>query len=340
MKRGFICAGCWTTDRIKIVDRWPAEEELSRITGHDQQGGGSAHNVGIDIRKLDSTMPVSTVGMLGDDADGNYLFNQAKAHQIDTRQLHRTQQKATSYTDVITVSNTGKRTFFHHTGANDLLVPSHFDFSHSSAKILHLGLLSVHAGMDATADNEDNGWSTVLRKAQAQSILTSIEMVSIDQARNRELVKPCLPYIDYLIVNDHEIGAIADIHTLNKGETDVELCIKAAYQVLELGTMMSVTVHFPSGAICVTRDGKLHTAPAFSVPQRYIKGSVGAGDAFVAGFLYAMHENWPVEKALSLAHAVAAVSLGSATTVGSVKTVQRCQKIAHALHLEFTASDP
>jgi len=336
VRRGFICAGCWTTDRIKIVDRWPAEEELSTITGIDQQGGGSAHNVAIDIRKLDSTMPVSTVGMLGNDADGDYLFSRATEQEIDTAQLHRTENKATSYTDVITVSKTGKRTFFHHPGANDSLVPSHFEFGSSTAKILHLGLLSVHAGMDAFTSNGDNGWSEVLKRAQQQSILTSIEMVSIDQARNRELVTPCLPYIDYLIVNDHEIGAIADIDTLHDGQTNVELCIEAANKVLATGKMKSVTVHYPEGAFCVSRNGDMCQVPACSVPQEYIEGSVGAGDAFVAGFLYAMHEDWPIKEALSLAHTVAAVSLGSPTTVGCVESVARCREIVQSLQLDFS----
>lgn len=340
MRRGFICAGCWTTDRIKIVDRWPAEEELSTITDTDQQGGGSAHNVGIDIRKLDSSMPVSTVGMIGEDADGDFLFNQAARQKIDTLQLHRTPDKATSYTEVISVNDTGKRTFFHHPGANDLLMPSHFDFGNDNAKILHLGLLSVHAGMDAFTSDGENGWSEVLKQAQAKSILTSIEMVSIDQTRNKELVTPCLPFIDYLIVNDHEIGAIAGLATIQDGQTNVELCIKAAYNVVAFGKMKSVTVHFPAGAICVNQDGKLYEEPAFSVPQTYLKGSVGAGDAFVAGFLYAMHEAWPITEALSLAHAVAAVSLGSPTTVGSVESVIRCKKIAHELHLENTKCNP
>jgi sugar/nucleoside kinase (ribokinase family) len=173
-----------------------------------------------------------------------------------------------------------------------------------------------------------------------QELQQSLESVSIDQARNKELVTPCLPFIDYLIVNDHEIGAIADLATLHDGQTNVELCIKAAYKVLTSGKMKSVTVHFPAGAICVTRDGKLYEEPAFSVPQTYVKGSVGAGDAFVAGFLYAMHEEWTIKKALSLAHSVAAVSLGSPTTVGSVESVIRCQKIAHELHLENAKRNP
>jgi len=41
------------------------------------QGGGSAHNLGMDIRKLDSAMPVAAIGLLGQDTDGDYLHNLA-----------------------------------------------------------------------------------------------------------------------------------------------------------------------------------------------------------------------------------------------------------------------
>lgn len=339
-RRGFICAGCWTTDRIKLVDRWPAQEELALIHSIAQQGGGSAHNVGIDLRKLDDSLPVSTVGMIGKDQDGDFLLDQAKQNGIDTQQLYRSDKLSTSYTDVLSVIDTGKRTFFHFTGANDLLTPEHFNFSNRNEKILHLGLLSVQAGMDASIEGYSNGWAKVLKNAQANSILTSIEMVSIDPDRNRELAIPCLPYLDYLVVNDHEIGAIANLTTLESGKTNIDLCIDAARKAMEMGSMKLVTVHYPEGAICLLRDGTLHRSPSLSVPQSYIKGSVGAGDAFVAGFLYALHERWTIPDALKLGHCVAAVSLGSPTTVGAVQSVAQCQKIAEQLHLELGHSCP
>ena len=65
-RRGFICGGSWAVDRIKLVDQWPDQETLALITATDQQGGGSAHNFGVDIRKLDPTMPVDAIGLLGD----------------------------------------------------------------------------------------------------------------------------------------------------------------------------------------------------------------------------------------------------------------------------------
>jgi len=329
-RRGFMCAGCWTTDRIKTIDRWPDEEELAIISDEERQGGGSAHNVGIDLRKLDPSLPVSTVGMLGHDQDGDFLLQKAMEQNIDVAQLKRTGHQATSYSDVMTVSGTGKRTFFHHTGSNDCLLPAHFDFTKDNSRFLHLGLLSVQAGMDANNESGGNGWSQVLQTAQQHSLSTSIEMVSVDPVRNRELVAPCLPYIDYLIVNDHEIGGLADTPTLHQNKTIVDNCVAAAETVLNAGKMRLVVVHYPEGAICLTRDGQRYLSDSYAVPKDRIKSTVGAGDAFAAGFLYAMHENWEIDEALKLAHAVAATSLLSFSAVGAIQSVQQCLTFAQS----------
>jgi len=327
-RRGFICAGCWTVDRIKCVDRWPAEEELARIVQVERRGGGSAHNVAIDMRKLDPSMPVATIAMLGNDDDGDFLRQRAQAHQVDAAQLHGTDQRATAYTDVMTVESTGKRTFFYYPGSNDLLTPAHFALSGRSEKILHLGLLSLHAALDASDAKGGNGWSSILQAAQASGFKTSIEMVSIDPIRNHELVKPCLPFIDYLVVNDHEMGAIAQQPTLKNGATDVQQCLEAAKSVLAQGSMQVVVVHYPAGAICVSRGGDVLVTESLKVPQTLIKSAVGAGDAFVSGMLYALHEHWQLPAAMELAHSAAAASLRSLTTTGSVESVNSCLQFA------------
>ncbi len=330
-RRGFICAGCWTVDRIKLIDGWPAEEELARISLVDRQGGGSAYNVGLDIRKLDPSMPVAAIGLLGRDEDGDFLYEQACLHKLDVTQLQRTDKVSTSYTDVMSVSSTGKRTFFHYPGANNLLDTDHFDFSLLRQRILHLGLLSLHARLDQIDEHGNNGWSTVLEMAQSVGIRTSIEMVSIDPALNRQLVLPCLPHLDYLIINDHEIGAIAQRQTLVKNGTDVEQCVMAAQDVLALGKMQCVAVHYPTGAICVTRDGDTLISKSKVVPQSMIKSSVGAGDAFVAGFLHAVHEGMSISSAMDLAHIVAACSLRAMTTTGAVESVENCRQFVRGL---------
>jgi len=333
-RRGFICAGCWTLDRIKVIDEWPAEEELTRIRATDHQGGGSAHNVGIDLRRLDVTMPVEAIGLIGRDADGDFLFQQAKQAGIDTGQLHRSDSAGTSYTDVMTVADSGKRTFFHYTGCNDHLTPDHFNFGHTSAKILHLGLLGVHRALDNPRDADANGWVSILKQARAAGLLTNVELVSIDPGRNRELCLPCLPWLDTLIVNDHEIGALADMQTIVDGIAQPDRCRAAAAKVLHMGAMQQVIVHYPTGADYIGRDGQTHHADALRIDPASIASTVGAGDAFAAGMLYAIHEHWPIDKALSLAHAAAATSLRSHTTVGSIESVENC------LALAASQSDP
>jgi sugar/nucleoside kinase (ribokinase family) len=327
-RRGFVCGGSWAVDRIKLIDQWPEQEKLARITGIDTQGGGSAHNFGVDMRKLDSTMPVDAIGLLGDDADGDFLFEQARAIGIDTRQLLRTDRAATSYTDVMSVTGSGKRTFFHHEGTNDLLTPDHFDFSTTTCRVLHLGLLGLHRSLDHPWKDDANGWVTILKKAKSAGLETNVELVSIEGDRVRQTCRPCLPYLDTLIVNDHEIGGLAAIPTVHSGLTDRTRCREAAQAVLEEGNMRLVAVHFPEGAICVSADGKVFERESVPMPPEQIGSTVGAGDAFSAGMLYALHEGWPTMPALGLAHAVAASSLRAQTTVGSVVDVDSCLELA------------
>lgn len=331
MRRGIISAGCWTSDRIKVVDAWPGEEELSNILELDHQGGGSAYNVGIDLRKLAPEIPVYGIGLIGEDTDGQYLLEQASVHGIHTDGIKILANGRTSFTDVITVQSSGKRTFFHYTGTNDHLTPDHFDFTQSTAKILHLGLLGVHRCLDSSWQHEANGWIAILKKAQAAGLHTNIELVSIDPYRNRELCLPCLPYLDTLIINDHEAGGLACVDTLVNGITDVAACEVAAKTLLTLGSMKHVVVHYPAGAICVSRDQSVLRTEAFIVPPEQVKSAVGAGDAFTAGMLYGLHESWLLPDALELAHATAAASLRSSTTVGSVASVEDCLAFARSL---------
>ena len=323
-RRGFICAGCWTLDRVKLIDAWPQEESLAMIGEIDRQGGGSAHNVGIGLKRIDATLPVEGIGMLGRDADGDFLYARAREYGIDTRMMHRTDNVANSFTDVMTVRDSGRRTFFHHTGTNDLLTPDHFDFSDTSARYLHLGLLGVHAILDNQWYDSANGWMAILASAQAAELETSIELVSIEARRIRELALPCLPLVDRLIVNDQEIGALSGIETIVAGCADPERCLEAARAVCQIGDAMLVAVHYPGGAVAVDSQGCCYTSESLKLAPEKIVGAVGAGDAFTSGMLYALHEGWSVESALHLGHAVAASSLRSATAVESIGTLNEC----------------
>ena len=69
--------------------------------------------------------------------------------------------------------------------------------------------------MDAPWGEDSTGWLTVLKKARAAGLATNLEMVSTGRERIRVFGRSCAPVLDYLIVNDYEIGAFADIETRN-----------------------------------------------------------------------------------------------------------------------------
>ena len=64
------------------------------------------------------------------------------------------------------------------------------------------------------------------------------------------------------------------------------------------------------------------------MPAEAIAGANGAGDAFVAGVLYGLHEGWPLERCLTLGHCAAASALASVSTTGSVARVAECLALA------------
>jgi sugar/nucleoside kinase (ribokinase family) len=327
-RRGILCAGCWLVDHNNSISHWPEQETLTQIVACELQGGGPAHNMAIDLARLDSGFPVWAAGVVGNDDAGRFLIAACDERGIDRIALHVLDGVGTSHTDVMTVRSTGKRTFFHHQGANALLSPEHFDFTHTTARILHLGAPGIHARMDAPYEADANGWVTVLRRAGAAGLRTNLEMVSGPPDEMRRLVTPCLPFLDTLIINDYEAGVLTSIDVVSGGVTSPGAARRAAVALLVSGPLELVVIHFPGGCIAATRDGEVFAKPSLDVPADAIKGANGAGDAFAAGVLYAIHEGWPISESLSLGVCAAASALRSVSTTSSVGSVAECLALA------------
>lgn len=326
--RGFVTGGCWCVDRNNEIEFWPGEDMAAHVTATELAGGGSACNFAMDIRRLDPSMPVATMGLVGDDDNGRFLFAQADAYGLDRQRLLTTPHAPTQLTDAYHSLRTGHRTHIIHEGAGALLSPGHFDFGGVSGRIFHLGLPGIHRTMDAPWEDAPNGWVVVLKRARAAGLATNLELVTVAPERMRGLALPCLPHLDTLVVNDREIGAIAGIETVVDGKTDAEACRRAVRRALELGAMDVVVAHHESGAELVARDGTEVSMPSVRVPDEAHRGANGAGDAFAAGFLYGRHEGWPYEASVRLAHATAAASLRAPTTVDGVGSVAECLALA------------
>jgi sugar/nucleoside kinase (ribokinase family) len=322
-RRGFVTAGTWCVDYNKLIARWPDEDTSNEVLSIDPQGGGSACNLAIDLKRLDPDMPVETIGLVGDDENGRFLAGQCDEYGIGRAQLRLTPGGATFSVDAFTVVN-GLRTHLYHPGVANAMSPDDFDFAGVEARVLHLGLPGAHRTMDAPWREDANGWVAVLKAARRQGLETNLELMTTSAERLAALTRPCLPYLDYLIVNDFEIGAAAGIETRAGGRTDFTAVRRAIEIALTLGPMRVVVAHFPEGAIAGAREGGVAAFGSVALPESEIVGANGAGDAFAAGLLYGLHESWDLRRALALGHCTAAASMRAISTTAGVESWRGC----------------
>jgi sugar/nucleoside kinase (ribokinase family) len=327
-RRGFVTGGTWCVDFNKMIATWPEEDTSNEVLSIDRQGGGSACNLAIDMKRLDRDMPVETIGLVGDDENGRFLAAECDAFGIGRARLRAVANAATLSVDAFSVAGSGRRTHFFHTGAAKLLSPEDFDFSRTTARILHLGLPGAHQTMDAPWRDDGNGWVTVLKSARESGLLTNLELMTIARERWVDYTRPCLPHLDFLVVNDFEIGAVAGIETRLETRTDFAAVRRALEKALSSGPMRVVVAHFPEGAIAVDRDGGATSIGSIAMPADEIVGANGAGDAFAAGFLYGVHEGWDVQKSLTLAHCTAAASMRAISTTAGVPPWRECMALS------------
>ena len=327
-RRGIVTGGTWCADHNKFVSHWPGEEAVVEILTNEVRGGGSACNLAIDIRRLDPDMPVSTIGLIGDDEDGRILIAEADAAGIDRSRLAIDISGSTHHTDAFTSAESGQRTHLYLPGTAAKLTPDHFDFCGIQARILHLGLPGVHKKLDGTWGDDVNGWVTVLKKAHAAGIATNLELCSIPAVSIAQIVRPCLAHLDLLVVNDFEIAAIAGQEVRQGAEVDAQRCLSAARSVLANGSMQLVVAHFPGGAVAVCQNGSEILKPSVDIPTEAVRGTNGAGDAFAAGLLYGLHQEWEVAAAIELGHASAAASVRGLGTTDGVISWSDCLALA------------
>jgi sugar/nucleoside kinase (ribokinase family) len=57
------------------------------------------------------------------------------------------------------------------------------------------------------------------------------------------------------------------------------------------------------------KNGQFTAVGSYELPSGYIKGSVGAGDAFCAGTLYGLYSGWNAPEILKFANGAAACCL-------------------------------
>ena len=330
-RKGIAIAGTMVADVVKMIDAYPEKGMLAGISGMSRAVGGIVPNVAIDLAVMDPELPIYAYGTVGADDHGEFLRSQMAANGINVHGVAVHPAAPTGFTDVMTVSSTGERTFFTMGGANDFYAPGEEEAAALPAEILHIGYILLMEALDQPDDAYGTRLARYLDMVQKQGIRTSIDVVSRVGDLFREKVVPALRYTDYAIMNEIEAcGAIG----LPARDEDGKLILKNLEAAIDgmfaLGVRCAVVIHCPELGMMKKKGGSLVTLPSLKLPAGFIKGSVGAGDAFCAGCLYGLYRGYDEAHILAFASAAAACNLSAVDSVSGMRPKEEIEKLHQA----------
>ncbi len=311
MEKGIAVAGSVLVDKINEISAYPSVGELTQIHRVSKAVGGCVPNDSVDLKRMDDSLTVKAVGRVGDDEDGAFVKETLQSYGVDTSGLKACEQR-TSFTEVMSVAG-GQRTFFTYAGASADFGVDDIDFDALDVDMLHLGYFLL-------LNKVDNGdGEKILKKAQERGVKTSIDLVSENSERYK-LVLPCLAYTDNLIVNETEAGKLAGIEPKDENLRAIAEKLKA------YGVKERVIIHTPSLGVCLSNRG-FSCVPSYQLPDGFIKGTTGAGDAFCSGALLQIYRGATDEEILAFASAAAVAALSSADAVSGMRSEREIKKL-------------
>ena len=93
------------------------------------------------------------------------------------------------------------------------------------------------------------------------------------------------------------------------------------------GVKEKVIVHCPEKGFCLNKNGVFTAVESVKLPKGFIKGSVGAGDAFCAGSLYSIYNEYSDEETLRFSNLVAVSCLSAADSVSGIKSINELAQL-------------
>lgn len=246
---------------------------------------GTAAGTSVDLAKLGAR--VVAMGAVGDDLLADFLTSVLTRHGVRTDLLARKPSVQTSAT-MLPIRPNGERPALHTPGATASLALADIDFGTiATAAVLHVG------GPDVLGAFAGEPLRSVLQLARANGVTTTMDVLTPGDPATWARLQPLLPYVDYFLPNEEQLGKLTDT-------ADLAL---AAARVLACGPAAVLASRGEHGCALVTPDGRLDY-PAF--PAKVVD-TTGCGDACSAGFIVGLLRGWSPQDASWLAMAAASL---------------------------------
>ncbi|WP_030552798.1 sugar kinase [Streptomyces exfoliatus] len=251
---------------------------------------GAEATVAIGVSRLGHT--AAWTGRVGDDAAGAMILAGLRAEGVDVSAARTDPAAPTGLTLRERRTADRLRVSYYRAGlAGSRLAPEDLDEERiTGARILHVTGITPALSATARAAVEH-----AVSLARAAGVTVSFDVNHRERLWSRaeaaEVLARLLPYTDIVFAGPEEAALfVPDVPEDEPG--------RMARALTRLGPAQAVLKLGGRGALVATADDALHVRPA--VPVTAVD-PVGAGDAFVSGYLAALLDGSPVEERLRLA---------------------------------------
>lgn len=265
---------------------WLNNAVLATLGGNGANAAFAAGALGENVRLW---------SCIGSDPFGEMVLGWLKSRNVDTTGLYVSTGAGTSTTVVVT-DTLLRRNSFHYPGPVSEFAPTSLSSGTGTGTGAGLkGDWLLITGYPLIHRWRGEATRALLSEAHGKGVHTALDIGPILGAPlTVDELEPLLPLLDVLLCNEFELGEVT-------GES-VE---QGAQWALSAGARIVVVKRGERGATIFSSSGRGRTdVPCF--PVKTI-GTVGAGDSFDAGFLYAYSRGLSLEESARFGNAVAAL---------------------------------
>ena len=293
-----IGLGVSPLDIVTLVDHFPAQEEVQPALDMAVQGGGPVATAIVTLARLGAK--TAMLDVIGDDWRGALIKEEFRKEGVCTNYLKQSPGCVSPCATVLVSRQAGgARSIVYYAGTAPEFSPADLP-RHviESASFLHVNGRHWEACLQACRWARETG-----------------VQVSFDGGahRYRPEIRRLVPLTDICIV-------ARDFAEKYTQATDMR---QAAEILLQEGPQLVAITDGTRGSWVYPREGRPFHQPAYLLPD--VVDTTGCGDSYHGAFLFGLLKGWGLEKAASLASAVAALNSQHLGGRGGLPTLEQVE---------------
>ncbi len=265
---------------------------LPQVRRFSRYLGGSSANMAVGLSRLGASAGI--ISCLGDDSLSRFLTDFLNSEKVETSHV-KTAPGFLPSLCLTEVSPPDKfpQVFYRHDAVDTMLDADENDLDYAAS-----GRMFITNGTSLCASPSRESAYRALERAKNAGcqVVFDVDFRSMSWRSPEQAglaVRLALPFVDVLIGNQLELKLVAGVDTLE--DATAKLC--------KTGVPMLVSKLGEQGTRVWTGDDSVFLPP-YTVD---VVTTIGAGDGFASGFLYAMLKGLPVAECLHYGNAAAAI---------------------------------